>query len=144
MGGFSCHLSAQNGVEKDILIAQPGLDYVSVSYQGSRTSGPPRLGAKLERGALGGKALEVPTERCCQEVSGRGSLTPSLDLNICQGCSGFKQPHTPRRASLNSLDERLKGGKEGRNGMSSWEGQMECLRRMGTEDIWGDGAFPGP
>lgn len=79
-----------NGVENDMLTAHPGLDYVSVSCQGSRTSGPPGLGARLERGALRGKAPEVPVERSCQEVNGRDSSAPSLDLAICQGCSGFK------------------------------------------------------
>lgn len=94
MGGVSCHLLPLDGVEKDMLTAQPGLDFVSVSCRGSRTSGPPGLGARLERGALEGKAPEVPAERRCQEVSRRGSSVPSLDLAICQGCRGFKQPHT--------------------------------------------------
>lgn len=39
--------------KKDVLTAQPGLDCVSVSHQGSRTSGPPGLRARLESEALG-------------------------------------------------------------------------------------------
>lgn len=76
MGGISCHLLALNGVEKDMLTAQAGLDYVSVSCQGSRTSGPPGLGARLERGAQGGKAPEVPAERSCQGVKWKRLLSP--------------------------------------------------------------------
>lgn len=53
LGGVSCHLLPLDGVEKDMLTAQPGLDYVSVSCQGSRTSGPPGLGARLEEGGTG-------------------------------------------------------------------------------------------
>lgn len=39
--------------KKDVLTAQLGLDCVSVSRWGSRTSGPPGLGARLESKALG-------------------------------------------------------------------------------------------